>query len=223
MKNKLAYSSEIYLLKIDEILKLENAGNYFGEDGVVILLGDNNKGIPDTLYSGRKVLDAADKSKEKFVEARIAYKDMSDFFAFFVNLIKPLKRKHYVVGSGIYWTMLKDVENKNITRGMRNAQNAYQWSKGKAWSFSEAERKSRYDKLYNSLKEKGYDYNNPILVLLNRKFGVRDQVLQGHHRMGICREVGIEEVSIRFWASPKSPDFMKLVDKFVSNLKRIKK
>jgi hypothetical protein len=43
-----------------------------------------------------------------------------------------------------------------------------------------------------------------MIVMINRKFGVKDQILQGHHRIGICKEVGIKEVNICFWTAPIS-------------------
>ena len=49
--------------------------------------------------------------------------------------------------------------------------------------------------------------------MLNRKFGVKDQLLQGHHRIGICKALNVNEVSISFWAVPRSFGFFKLFTK----------
>jgi len=67
--------------------------------------------------------------------------------------------------------------------------------------------------LYNSIKANGYDAKSPMLVMLNRKFGVKDQLLQGHHRIGICKALNVNEVSISFWAVPRSFGFFKLFTK----------
>lgn len=44
----------------------------------------------------------------------------------------------------------------------------------------------------------------PMFVGLNRHWGYKDQLLQGHHRLGICKELNIEDVSISFWTYPQS-------------------
>ena len=72
--------------------------------------------------------------------------------------------------------------------------------------------------MYNSLKTHGYSEKSPMIVMINRKFGVKDQILQGHHRIGICKEVGIKEVNICFWTSPIS---LKIFNLFVK--KELKK
>ena len=64
-------------------------------------------------------------------------------------------------------------------------------------------RQKRFDELYNSLKN-GYDMKYPMFVGLNRHWGYKDQLLQGHHRLGICKELNIEDVSISFWTYPQS-------------------
>lgn len=222
MKKIIAYSSETYLLNVEDVLKLKKSDVYFDNGKVCILLGDKDKEINDTLLSGHGLLKKAQKNGEKFVFTNVAYYTLPSYLSMFVNLIKPLKRKYYGVGTEIYRTLLSDLDKRNLSRGERNSQNAYQWTKGKAWSFSEEERKKRYENLYNSIKEKGYDYNYPMHILLNRAMGVKDQILQGHHRIGICKELGVDEVSVRFWYSPKSPNFMKIINNFVVKIKRKK-
>lgn len=222
MKKFMAYSSEIYLLKIDDVLMLDKAEEYSTvSKEVVILLGNDEKNISDKLLSGYDFLKNAKQQKEKYIKVKIAYYSMPSILALFINLIKPIKRKYYVTGTGIYGSLLKDIEDKNLTRGVRNASNAYQWT-GK-WAISEEKRKERYTSLYNSIKEKGYDHNSPMLILLNRSLGVKDQLLQGHHRISICKEVGVEEISVKFWSSPKSPNFMRAINSFITTIKRIKK
>ena len=97
----------------------------------------------------------------------------------------------------------------NLQRGVRNRENAYQWT-NKRWKMSNEEAQKRYNDLYNSIKENGYDEDSPMIVMLNRKFGIKDQILQGHHRIGICQELDVKEVNICFWATPKSFEFLKL-------------
>ena len=44
----------------------------------------------------------------------------------------------------------------------------------------------------------------PMFVGLNRHWGYKDQLLQGHHRLVICKDLNIEDVSISFWTYPQS-------------------
>ena len=74
---------------------------------------------------------------------------------------------------------------------------------------SREEAQQKYEDLYNSLKKNGYDKRSPMFVMLNRKLGVKDQILQGHHRIGICKEIGLKTVNIAFWTAPKAFDFLK--------------
>lgn len=220
MKKKIVYSSEIYLLSIADVAKLESSCEYFDGDDVVVLIGDYHKGIKDTLLSGKENLERAKEKGIDYVSVKLAYYSVHPAIGFFINLIKPIKRKFYAHGSEIYGALFSDVESKDLTRGVRNAENAYQWT-GK-WAISKEEAEKRYKELYDSIKKNGYDHNSPMLILLNRRFGVGDQFLQGHHRMTICKELGIKDVSLLFWTSPKSPSFMKAINYIVTKIRKIR-
>ena len=84
---------------------------------------------------------------------------------------------------------------------------------------SEEERSKRYHNLYHSLKVNGYNDNSPIFVMFNRSLGVRDQLFQGHHRLNICEELGIKELTVTFWTSVTAPRFMKIFDYIVAKIK----
>ena len=158
----------------------------------------------DVLLSGAETVSAA--ADGDFLPVRFAYRSYPAWQAFFINLIKPVKRKFYSVFPSTYTTTLACLLANNITRGERNEQNAYQWT-NKKWQISREEAHRRYSDLYNSIKANGYDAKSPMLVMLNRKFGVKDQLLQGHHRIGICKALNVNEVSISFWAVPRSFGF----------------
>lgn len=164
----------------------------------------------DVLLSGAETVSAA--ADGDFLPVRFAYRSYPAWQAFFINLIKPVKRKFYSVFPSTYTTTLACLLANNITRGERNEQNAYQWT-NKKWQISREEAHRRYSNLYNSIKANGYDAKSPMLVMLNRKFGVKDQLLQGHHRIGICKALNVNEVSISFWAVPRSFGFFKLFTK----------
>lgn len=129
---KLALSSEIYLIKASELKKLSqdnsliSAAKGVKSSEIIVLL---NTGTPDVLLSGAKRIgEAADGD---FLPVRFAYASYPAWQAFFINLIKPVKRKFYSVFPSTYTTTLACLLANNITRGERNEQNAYQWTKQK--------------------------------------------------------------------------------------------
>ncbi len=205
--SKIALSSEIYQIKADELKNLprEISTDIKGEE-VILLLDEKGE---DKIISGQEKVEQAEKD---FLPVRMAYKSYNPFQSFLINLIKPIKRKFYRVFPSIYTTTLTCLLANNITRGERNEANAYQWT-NKKWQISREEAQKRYHDLYDSIKANGYDRKSPMLIMLNRKLGVKDQILQGHHRIGICKSLGVEEVNVSFWAVPKSFEFMKLLIK----------
>lgn len=208
---KLAFSSETYLIKASELKKLPSPGNMPAkiipvphQTENIVLLDTQKK---DLLLAGARNIAAAEE--QTFVPVRFAYWSHAPWLNFFINLIKPIKRRFYAIFPSVYTTTLSSLLQNNITRGERNEANAYQWN-NKKWQISREEAHKRYTDLYNSIKTNGYDPKTPLLIMLNRKFGVKDQLLQGHHRIGICKSLNVREVSISFWAVPCSPGFMKI-------------
>ena len=204
---KIALSSEIYQIKRMELQTLpieQEKFSSFKSDEIIVLLDEKGD---DKLIAGTEKVKA---SAEEFLPVRMAYETYPVLQSFFINLIKPIKRKFYKVFPKAYTTMLACILENDVMRGERNESNAYQWT-NKKWQISREEAQKRYHDLYTSIKEHGYDKKSPMLIMLNRKFGVKDQILQGHHRIGICKSLNVKEVSISFWAVPKSFEFMKLL------------
>ena len=207
--NYLSFSSEIYYIKSEELKKLDRLQGFenikFSE--VVVLLDEVN---------GTKIIANFDKldgvSDEEFIKTRVAYYSFNPFIGFLIGLIKPIKRKFYTRNYESYTVLFDELLKANLTRGERNRENAYQWT-NKKWKISRDEANKRYNDLYNSLKKNGYDKKSPMFVMLNRKLGVKDQILQGHHRIGICKEIGIKTVNVAFWTAPKAFDFLKIFTK----------
>lgn len=207
MIDRLAFSSEIYFIRTAEVQRLAAVSasvpaKYAGE--TVILL---QKDGADKIISGAK--QAHKNTEANFIPVRFAYYSYPAWQAFLINLIKPVKRKFYTVFPSVYTTPLPCLLADNLTRGERNEQNAYQWT-NKKWHISREEAHRKYRELYDSIKTNGYDAKSPMLIMLNRKFGVKDQLLQGHHRIGICKELNIKEVAVSFWAVPRSFGFLHL-------------
>lgn len=203
--NYLAFSSEFYYIKSDELKKMEKLQSFenieFSE--VVILLDEVNG---NKIIANSHILENV--SDDEFVKTRIAYRSFNPLVGFFITLIKPIKRKFYTRNEQSFTVLFDKFLEANLTRGERNRENAYQWT-NKKWQISRDEANKRYNDLYNSLKKNGYDKNSPMFVMLNRKLGVKDQILQGHHRIGICKEIGLKTVNIAFWTAPKAFDFLK--------------
>lgn len=150
---KLALSSEIYLIKASELKRLPRAaeinGNIsgtlaasaapqaFSREITVLLNADtaaasgDKEVVPaaDVLLSGAETVSAA--ADGDFLPVRFAYRSYPAWQAFFINLIKPVKRKFYSVFPSTYTTTLACLLANNITRGERNEQNAYQWTNKK--------------------------------------------------------------------------------------------
>lgn len=147
---KLALSSEIYLIKASELKRLSRVaeinGNISGSlaataapqvssrEITVLLNADaaaasgDKEVVPaaDVLLSGAETVSAA--ADGDFLPVRFAYRSYPAWQAFFINLIKPVKRKFYSVFPSTYTTTLACLLANNITRGERNEQNAYQWT-----------------------------------------------------------------------------------------------
>ncbi len=205
----LAFSSEIYYIKSDELKKMERLQGFenikFSE--VVILLDGING---NKIIANFNKLDGV--GDEEFIKTRVAYHTFNLFIGFLIGLIKPIKRKFYTRNEQSFTVLFDKLLDAKLTRGERNRENAYQWT-NKKWKISREEANKRYNDLYNSLKKNGYDKKSPMFVMLNRKHGIKDQILQGHHRIGICKELGLKTVNVAFWTAPKAFDILKIFTK----------
>lgn len=205
MKKQLVYASETYLIRTHDIGALPLNARHKGGKEVVVLL-DERTG-QETLYAGVATLRRALKEQQKYIPVRFAYYSFPPVMGLFINLIKKVKIRFYHAFQNSYRMPLSEIVNKKLARGIRTRENAYQWT-NKRWQMSKEEAQKRYKSLYRSLK-RGYDRNQPMMILLNRHGGVQDQLLQGHHRLSICEELGIDEVSVSFWTAQVSPAFLK--------------
>ena len=208
-------SSEFYFIRGADLkqLTLESV-SFVPEcplDCVVIRLKDDGNVVMAAHEELLKSVDDAD-----FVKTAVIYETFPAFLCFLMNLIKPIKRCFYIRSKQPFRVRLNDILNAGLPRGERNASNAYQLN-NKRYHVDFEEAQIMYNKLRQSIKQKGYDFSKPMYVMLNRKFGARDQLLQGHHRIGLCKELKVEEISIAFWAAPATYSFFR---KFIK-LKKI--
>ena len=59
------------------------------------------------------------------------------------------------------------------------------------------QKEKRYDSLKESIEVYGFNEEFPILIMLRREGG-EDQIFEGHHRLNISIELGLETVPVRF-------------------------
>ena len=222
MKKYLACSSETYLLPIAELLLLDKSFGYLAGDEPAVMAGSLKEKQKETLFSGAEALEKALAAGAEYYPVRFVYYTYHPLLGFFINLLKPVKRRFYREGIVRFHMRLKDILAMNLKRGVRDEGNAYNWT-NKRWAMSLEERHKRYDTLYQSLKQNGYDDKSPIFVMINRNLGARDQLFQGHHRLNICEELGIEKLTVCFWTSVPSPGFMAFFEKIVSKIRGMRK
>jgi hypothetical protein len=55
-----------------------------------------------------------------------------------------------------------------------------------------------YDELKANIQAEGFRHDLPITVMLRRQDGNKDKILQGHHRLSIAIELGLESVPVKF-------------------------
>lgn len=211
---RIVRSSEVYFIKGADLKQLTKEPvmalpDTFADCVVIKLQKDG-----DVVLAGHEEL-LAGAQDDDFVKTCVIYETYPAFLCFLINLIKPIKRRFYIRSRKPFKARLSDILNAGLPRGERNASNAYQLN-NKRYHVDFEEAQVMYNELRESLKKNGYDFSNPMYVMLNRKFGAKDQLLQGHHRIGLCKELKIEEISIAFWAAPATYSFLR---KFIRSKK----
>jgi len=78
----------------------------------------------------------------------------------------------------------------------RHRDNAYD-GKEEFIHLTREQKEERYDSLKESIEKDGFNEESPILIMLRREGG-EDQIFEGHHRLNISIELGLETVPVRF-------------------------
>ena len=93
---------------------------------------------------------------------------------------------------------LRSLHLERIGRGGigRHRDNAYD-GKEETAHLTREEREARYDELKESIDRDGFNEEYPILIMLRREGGA-DRIFEGHHRLNIAIELGLETVPVRF-------------------------
>lgn len=207
MNKRYGYSSELYPLDPKDLINLPDTKEQLPKSfldkingEVVILIGDHRVASKDTLIQGREIAERAIKDSKDFIPVRIAFEIHTPRFDFFSTLMKRRREKYRGYCSEVYHISPKAIRDMNLERNIRTPENAYDNTK-KKWYLAPEEREQKFKKLCKEIEEKGYSDKYPIEIMLRRSFGVLDTLQQGHHRMAICIELGIEKIAVRFGAA----------------------
>lgn len=215
-------SSEIYELSADDVSVLPDAGgDAFSDDGIVILLGRNprreDSGNKDVLLCGRALLDRAVKNGSAFVPVRLAFVPANSRFDFLSPFIRNLRNRIRFYGSNVYHVRPQDIRALKIERTFKTRENAYSFTKSSR-RMTRAERDAEYDRIAGSIKENGFRDSDPIDIMLCRLTGSKDCVDNGHHRMGIALDLGLDKIPVRFCAAAAAPAFLRPLMRLFSTL-----
>ena len=214
--NRICYSSETYGLAVEDLISLPDSGmqlKNMPDDEVILLIGKRKLWFPDypvtpdTLLKGREVLQKAINANIKYVPVRIAFENRIKPYDIISPLVRKLRYKYNLFSSNIYHLQPQEIREKGLERNLRTAENAYKFSNPK-YQMSEEEREKMYENLLQSMKEKGYDDRFPLDIMLCRNMGIKDTLNQGHHRMSVAIECGVERVSVEFCAAGQAPKFL---------------
>ena len=82
-------------------------------------------------------------------------------------------------------------------RGKRRTRdNAYD-GKEEFIHWTREQKEERYDTLKESIKKEGFKEEFPIIIMLRRENN-EDKLFEGHHRLNIAIELGLETIPVRF-------------------------
>ena len=111
-----------------------------------------------------------------------------------IDWSKASSRVYHI--SPLYLRNLGGMERRGKGGVGRHRDNAYD-GKEETKHLTREEREERYDTLYESIKKDGFNEEFPILIMLRRENNA-DQIFEGHHRLNIAIELGLETVPVRF-------------------------
>lgn len=220
MKPSIGYASEIYNIDPLDLISLQDTPAAYARrtdcsDPVVVLIGNRDLNIADTLICGREIISSALEEKQAYIPVRFAFISAISPWNWLPLFIKKLRYKYKFFNTRIYHLEASQIRRLKIERGIRTKENAYAIT-NKRWAISEPERVEKYNNLVNSLRQ-GFNDEYPISIMLCRRMGYKDCVDNGHHRLGICIEEGIERISTNFIAAGCLPHWLQ---KFILKFQR---
>ncbi|MBE6445242.1 MAG: hypothetical protein E7019_04220 [Alphaproteobacteria bacterium] len=226
MSTTIGYSSELYLIDPQDLIKLKktpvaDAAIVMQKDPIIVLVGNSQSKQKDTLVCGRDIIKNAIANNLEYVEVRFVFHSNIANWNILPIFFKGLRKNYKFESKTIYHTSLSHLRSLHIERGFRNAENAYVISK--RWHITPEKRIEKYNKLKNSILKKGFSDKFPISIMLCRRMGIKDSVDDGHHRIGLCVENNIDRIAIHFRAAGAlMPLMQKFGLKIINKLCKIK-
>ena len=224
--NRICYSSEVYGLAIEDISSLPDSQikpSDLPEDDVIMLIGKRRLWlndipvVPDSLLKGREIIEKAIAAGEKYIPVRIAFESRIKSYDIVSPIVRALRYKYTLFSSNIYHMRPQEIRDKKLERNLRTAENAYIFSNPK-YQMSEEERHNTYEELKKSMMQNGYDERFPLDIMLCRNMGIQDTINQGHHRMSVAIECGLERVAVEFCAAGQAPKILHPLCHLISDL-----
>ena len=108
-----------------------------------------------------------------------------------------MKREFTVMSSATYHIDPRELRRLNLELMQRNRDNAYTSHREYKHLTSE-QRAEKYDELKQKIRTEGFNDAFPILIMIVRKNGTEDKILQGHHRLNIAIELNLLAVAVKF-------------------------
>lgn len=197
---------QTYALKIEDLLALPDyAGKKKKYTKPAILIGNRNKGINDCLLSSRKELQKLAETQE-YVETEVYFKPAIGSWNVLLLLIGCWRKKFKVTGTNSYHIRTEEIKDKGLIRCVRNRDTAYQFTQ---CYIPDEERHKLYDDLEREIIQNGWDdKNGQLVIMLCRSLSYIDSLDDGNHRINICLENKIPEVTVRFRYVGKLPSFL---------------
>ncbi len=196
-----------YLLKIDDLLALPDCSdNEKHQKGMAaILIGNQKTGVSDCLLSSREELLKL-REKQDYVETQIYFYPVIHSWNLLFLLIGKLRKRFKTHGTHCYHMSPQDIKAKNVIRCIRTRENAYQFTQ---CDIPTEERYRLYEELEQDIVENGWrEECGPLSIMLCRSLSYKDSLDNGNHRINICLEHNIPEVTVSFCYAGKAPSFL---------------
>lgn len=218
MCTHIGYSSEIYHIDPQDLAVLPDTQAPFADkinisDEIVVLIGNQSKHTSDTLVKGRDLINKALKEKVEYIPVRFCFISVIPAWNIIPLILKKYRYQYKYFNSNIYHLSAKRLRELGLERGRRTKDNAYAIT-NKRWVIPEEERIKKYQALVNSLQN-GFRDDCPISIMLCRSCGALDYIDNGHHRMGICLEQGIDRICTNFIAAGAAPHWFQRLFRFL--------
>ncbi len=148
-------SSETYDLDPRDLADLPDAEKVSVkfDASVVVLLGDERKGISDALLKGRSAVETAAAQNIPFIPVQIVFRRRTARFDVLSPFCKVFRRRFISYGTQIYHINPREIRQKRLERNIRTVENAFNWKK---FHWTPEQRRKRLDDLRASVAENAW-------------------------------------------------------------------